>query len=119
MDRGELDQILVNLAANARDAMPHGGRVTIETSSPEEPAPGDGVQSLVLLSISDTGAGIAAETVSHIFEPFYTTKGVARTGLGLSMVYAIVEQAGGRIEVDTEVGTGTRFRIYLPISTAK
>jgi signal transduction histidine kinase len=119
MDRGDLDQILVNLAANARDAMPHGGRVTIETSSPEEAAPGDGVQSLVLLSISDTGAGIAAETVSHIFEPFYTTKGVARTGLGLSMVYAIVEQSGGRIEVDSEIGTGTRFRIYLPISAAK
>jgi signal transduction histidine kinase len=118
MDRGELDQILVNLAANARDAMPHGGRVTIETSCPEEPATGDGRQSLVLLSISDTGDGIAAETVSHIFEPFYTTRGVARTGLGLSMVYGIVEQAGGRIEVDTEVGTGTRFRIYLPAASA-
>ena len=116
MDRGELDQILVNLAANARDAMPHGGRVTVETSCCE-PASGNGRPELVLLSMSDTGDGIAAETVSHIFEPFYTTKGVARTGLGLSAVYGIVEQAGGRIEVDTEVGTGTRFRIYLPAVT--
>ena len=118
MDRGELDQILVNLTANARDAMPHGGRVTVETSCCE-PASGNGRPELVLLSISDTGDGIAAETVSHIFEPFYTTKGVARTGLGLSMVYGIVEHAGGRIEVESEVGSGTRFRIYLPISPAK
>jgi PAS domain S-box-containing protein len=114
MDRGELDQILVNLAANARDAMPHGGRVTIEMSCCE-PASGSRRPELALLSVSDTGDGIAAETVPRIFEPFYTTKGVARTGLGLSMVYGIVEQAGGRIEVDTEVGTGTRFRIYLPV----
>ena len=114
MDRGELDQILVNLAANARDAMLHGGRVTIETICCE-PASGGGRPELVMLSISDTGDGIAAEKVSHIFEPFYTTKGVARSGLGLSMVYGIVEQAGGRIEVDTELGTGTRFRVYLPV----
>ena len=113
MDRGELDQILVNLSANARDAMPHGGRVTIETSCCE-PASGNGRPELVLLSISDTGDGIAAEQVSHIFEPFYTTKGIARSGLGLSTVYGIVERAGGRIEVDTVVGTGTRFRVYLP-----
>jgi PAS domain S-box-containing protein len=116
MDRGELDQILVNLTANARDAMPHGGCVTIETSRSESPRSRRVRPSFVLLSFSDTGAGIAAETVSHIFEPFYTTKGLARTGLGLSMVYGIVEQAGGRIEVDTELGTGTRFRIYLPVS---
>ena len=117
MDRGELDQILVNLTANARDAMPHGGRVTVETSCCE-PASGNGRPELVLLSLSDTGDGIAADTVSRIFEPFYTTKGIARSGLGLSAVYGIVEKAGGRIEVDTEVGTGTRFRIYLPAVAA-
>ena len=117
MDRGELDQILVNLTANALDAMPHGGRVTVETSCCE-PASGNGRPELVLLSISDTGGGIAAETVSRMFEPFYTTKGVARSGLGLSAVYGIVEKAGGRIEVDTEVGTGTSFRIYLPVAAA-
>ena len=117
MDRGELDQILINLSANARDAMPHGGRVTIETSCCE-PASGNGRPELVLLSISDTGDGIAAEQVSHIFEPFYTTKGIARSGLGLSTVYGIVERAGGRIEVDTVVGTGTRFRVYLPAASS-
>jgi signal transduction histidine kinase len=113
MDRGELDQILVNLVANARDAMPDGGHVTIETSCCET-ASRHVRPELVLLSISDTGHGIAAEKVSHIFEPFYTTKGITRSGLGLATVYGIVEQAGGRIEVDTEVGAGTRFRVYLP-----
>ncbi|HTK47059.1 MAG TPA: PAS domain S-box protein [Gemmatimonadaceae bacterium] len=118
MDPSELDQILVNLAVNARDAMLQGGSVSIETSRAVAAArAGEPRAECVLLTVSDTGCGIDDATLPHIFEPFFTTKGEAGTGLGLSTVYGIVEGAGGRIEVDTTLGAGTRFRVYLPLAT--
>jgi two-component system, cell cycle sensor histidine kinase and response regulator CckA len=115
MDPSELDQILVNLAVNARDAMPRGGIVTIETSRSHQ-ATDNGQSEFVLITVADTGTGIDDETMPHIFEPFFTTKGEGGNGLGLSTVYGIVEQNGGRIEVDSSVGLGTRFSIYLPVA---
>ncbi|HUL76773.1 MAG TPA: ATP-binding protein [Vicinamibacteria bacterium] len=118
-DRTQIEQLLLNLALNARDAMPGGGRLTIETQDVRiddgDPSPPSPPGRHVLLAVSDEGVGIDSETRKHIFEPFFTTKpeGLG-SGIGLATVHGIVEQAGGCIRVDSEPGFGTTFRIYLP-----
>jgi two-component system, cell cycle sensor histidine kinase and response regulator CckA len=109
-DPGQLEQVLVNLAVNARDAMPNGGRLTIETRNAEL----DGVRHIALI-VSDTGSGMDAATLAHAFEPFFTTKPRGKgTGLGLATVYGIVRQSAGRIDVESTPGAGATFRILLP-----
>lgn len=121
-DSGMIEQVLLNLAVNARDAMPSGGRLTIATSSEilDEDAVRDHPDASpgrwICLSLSDTGCGIAPENLSRIFEPFFTTKEIGKgTGLGLATVYGIVRQHRGWIEVASEMGKGTVFSIYLPV----
>jgi PAS domain S-box-containing protein len=120
-DPHQLEQVVMNLAVNSRDAMPKGGELSIRTGDVEWgksdawPRPGARAGSYVLLAVSDTGQGMSEETRRHIFEPFFTTKEVGKgTGLGLSMVLGIVEQSGGYIEVESVPGQGATFRIYLP-----
>jgi two-component system cell cycle sensor histidine kinase/response regulator CckA len=121
VDQGQFEQVIINLAVNARDAMPAGGRLSIRTANHRLDAPEQrGVETIpagdyVLIDVADTGIGIPEENLGRIFEPFFSTKEVGSgTGLGLSTVYGIVKQTGGFVFVDSAVGQGTSFRILLP-----
>jgi PAS domain S-box-containing protein len=111
-DPNQLEQVIVNLAINARDAMLDGGRLTILTRNTDT---GPVVGPHVLLEVADTGCGMSEEVKQHLFEPFFTTKGVGQgTGLGLAVVHGIVQQSGGRVEAQSQPGQGSTFRVYLP-----
>lgn len=123
-DPTQIEQVLMNLSLNARDVMPKGGRLLIATQNVEITEDSGRVRPYgkpgryVLLSVSDSGIGMDAATLDHIFEPFFTTKEIGKgTGLGLATVYGIVEQHGGFVSVDSELGQGTTFRVYIPVGS--
>jgi CheY-like chemotaxis protein len=120
IDPGQLENLILNLAINARDAMPKGGRLTIETSnSMSEDEEGEAPrQEYVLLTVRDTGSGMSANVVEHAFDPFFTTKDVGQgSGLGLSMVYGFVKQSGGFVKIDSAENRGTTLEVYFPRHT--
>ena len=111
-DPGQLEQVIVNLCVNARDAMPDGGKLTIEVAGIERAGE---IPPLTRISVADTGSGMSAETLDHIFEPFFTTKGPGKgTGLGLSTAYGIVRQSGGTVTASSELGRGSTLTVFLP-----
>jgi len=123
-DAGQFNQVLMNLAVNAHDAMPNGGRLSIETSAVQREREDMGRHGIrpagryAMLAVTDTGSGMSAETLNHIFEPFFTTKDPSKgTGLGLATVYGIVQQHGGWIDVASELGHGASFQIYMPAAS--
>jgi two-component system cell cycle sensor histidine kinase/response regulator CckA len=120
VDPGKIEQVVMNLAVNACDAMPSGGDLIIRTARAPRPAPeireSEDAIRFVMLEVTDTGHGMDTETKAHLFEPFFTTKPVGKgTGLGLSTAYGIVKQSGGSIEVESSPGKGSTFRVYLPM----
>ena len=120
-DRNQIEQVIMNLAVNALDAMPEGGRLRIDTKNVRldelyaRSRPGAKPGEYACLSVTDSGTGIDSETIAHIFEPFFTTKELGKgTGLGLAAVYGIVKQSGGYVWVDSEPGKGAAFQVFLP-----
>ena len=125
-DANQLENAILNLALNARDAMPEGGRLTIETSlvdadaAPSATPPGLPTGQLIMVSVSDTGTGIPADLLEKVFDPFFTTKPMGQgTGLGLSMVYGFAQQSGGEVRIDSEPGLGTSVKLYLPTTSRR